>query len=313
MKVKSGTGTTNHKVSATVHHPIALVGAIDLATTGLALTPNRYSAYPTTFPNDIDFTIGTSDPATAWSYIHPGPNDTWAGKRSHTFTLHFDLPQTPPNDLALTAWLIDTQQNTPPKLALSPQRTNRHHHPAPRRRRRRLPLGRRKRRQHPPHRHRLPPPRQPTPRRKQHHHHHHPNRLMARLRRHRHPRDAVAAFHRGGPRFQLINRDRTIDRESPCLQEKPSVECLVVVFWCPPVECWPRACGGWRSRQRLGSRAGCGFSRGGPRLCAPGQSVGGGGPGPVLLLPVGEQPVRHDQAAAGHQHEHALGDGLSEE
>jgi hypothetical protein len=119
VKVKNGAGTSNHEVPATVHHAIALIGAIDVATAGLALTPNRYSAYPSTFPNDVDFTIGSSDPASAWSYIHPGPSDAWAGSRTHTFTLRFDLPQTPKTDLALTAWLIDTQQTSPPKLALS--------------------------------------------------------------------------------------------------------------------------------------------------------------------------------------------------
>ncbi|MFE7330910.1 glycoside hydrolase domain-containing protein [Streptomyces sp. NPDC057565] len=117
--VKAGADTSRHEVAATVHHAIAVVGAIDVATAGFALTPNRYANYPSTFPNDVDFTVGSSDPASAWSYIHPGPSDAWAGKRSHTFTLRFDLPQTPENDLALTAWLVDTQQTNPPKLALS--------------------------------------------------------------------------------------------------------------------------------------------------------------------------------------------------
>ncbi|WP_406416676.1 glycoside hydrolase domain-containing protein [Streptomyces sp. NBC_00842] len=119
VKVKNGPGTSHHEVSATVHHAIAVVGAIDVATAGFALTPNRYAAYPSTFPNDVDFTVGSSDPASAWSYIHPGPDDAWAGKRAHTFTLRFDLPQIPENDLAFTAWLVDTQQTSPPKLALS--------------------------------------------------------------------------------------------------------------------------------------------------------------------------------------------------
>ncbi|MFI1092552.1 glycoside hydrolase domain-containing protein [Streptomyces sp. NPDC020917] len=119
MAVTSEAGTSGHDVPATVHHAIALVGAIDLATTGFALSPNRYTSYPSTFPDDVDVTVGSSDPATAWSYIHPGPADTWGGSRPHTFTLRFDLPQAPTSDLALTAWLIDTQQANPPALALS--------------------------------------------------------------------------------------------------------------------------------------------------------------------------------------------------
>ena len=117
--VKSEAGTSHHDISATVHHAIAMVGAIDLASAEFALTPNHYSDYPTTFPNDVDVTIGGSDPVTAWSYIHPGPDDAWGGSRPHTFTLRFDLPHSPANDLALTAWLVDTQQSAPPQLALS--------------------------------------------------------------------------------------------------------------------------------------------------------------------------------------------------
>ncbi|MFI1092551.1 glycoside hydrolase domain-containing protein [Streptomyces sp. NPDC020917] len=119
LAVTSEAGTFLHDTSATVHHAIALVGAIDMATSGFALGPDHYSSYPSTFPDDVDVTVGSSDPATTWSYIHPGPGDAWAGSRSHTFTLRLDLAQTPTSDLALTAWLIDTQQANPPALALS--------------------------------------------------------------------------------------------------------------------------------------------------------------------------------------------------
>ncbi|MEV5542877.1 glycoside hydrolase domain-containing protein [Saccharopolyspora shandongensis] len=112
-------GNVDHELAATVSPKVVLIGGIDLATAEFALAPNRYANYSTTFSNDVDFTIGTSDPAAAWSYIHPGPGDAWAGSRSHTFTLRFDLPQTPRTDLALTAWLIDTHPADPPKLALT--------------------------------------------------------------------------------------------------------------------------------------------------------------------------------------------------
>ncbi|MEO3756036.1 glycoside hydrolase domain-containing protein [Streptomyces sp. B6B3] len=106
-------GTADHQPAVTVHRAVALVGGVDLATGEFALSPDRFGDYPTTFPDDVDLTIGTSDPATAWSYIHPGPSDTWAGAKPHTFTLRFDLDEAPAADLALTAWLIDTQQSGP--------------------------------------------------------------------------------------------------------------------------------------------------------------------------------------------------------
>ncbi|MEO3756035.1 glycoside hydrolase domain-containing protein [Streptomyces sp. B6B3] len=109
----------DRELSATVSRKVALVGSVDLATGEFALSPDRFGDYPTTFPDDVDLTIGTSDPATAWSYIHPGPSDAWAGAKPHTFTLRFDLDEAPAADLALTAWLIDTQESGPPTMDIS--------------------------------------------------------------------------------------------------------------------------------------------------------------------------------------------------
>lgn len=112
-------GKTQLQIPATVRPTVELVGNIDLSTAEFALSPDQYRSYSTTFPNAVDFTISQSDPGTAWSYIHPGPADTWAGSKPHTFTLHFDLPQTPDNDLVFTAWLVDTQSPNSPALSLT--------------------------------------------------------------------------------------------------------------------------------------------------------------------------------------------------
>ncbi|WP_240661898.1 glycoside hydrolase domain-containing protein [Streptomyces sp. WAC 06738] len=112
-------GGVDRELPATVSRKVALVGKNDLATGEFALSPARYGDYPKAFPDDVDFTIGSSDPATAWSYIHPGPSDGWAGAKPHTFTLRFDLDEAPAADLALTAWLIDTHESGPPTLQLS--------------------------------------------------------------------------------------------------------------------------------------------------------------------------------------------------
>ncbi|MEQ7009708.1 glycoside hydrolase domain-containing protein [Actinopolymorpha sp. B17G11] len=112
-------GSSSREIEANVSPKVALVGAIDLSTAEFALSPNRFGAYPSTFPDDVDFTVGVDDPATDWSYIHPGPNDGWAGTRSHTFTVRFDLDAVPDRDLAFTLWLIDTHNAGPPTLQLS--------------------------------------------------------------------------------------------------------------------------------------------------------------------------------------------------
>ncbi|MFE7358215.1 alkaline phosphatase family protein [Streptomyces sp. NPDC057543] len=110
--------TASSTVSATVGKPITMVGETDASSHEFALSPNRYSAYPSTFPNDVTFTAGVSNPATDWSYIQPGPLDTWAKSKSHTFTLSFNLSTAPSSDLTFTAWLEDTHPTAPPALAI---------------------------------------------------------------------------------------------------------------------------------------------------------------------------------------------------
>ncbi|MFD4761079.1 alkaline phosphatase family protein [Streptomyces sp. NPDC058439] len=110
--------TASSTVSATVGKPIMMVGETDASSHEFALSPNRYSAYPSTFPNDVTFTAGVSNPATDWSYIQPGPLDSWAKSQSHTFTLNFNLAAAPSSDLTFTAWLEDTHPTAPPSLAI---------------------------------------------------------------------------------------------------------------------------------------------------------------------------------------------------
>ena len=74
----------------------------------------RYAEYPRTFPNDVTFQVGKSDPAKDWPFIHPGPADTWAGSREHPFKLLFDLPAEPAGLFTLTVVLVDTQGMVPP-------------------------------------------------------------------------------------------------------------------------------------------------------------------------------------------------------
>ena len=44
-----------------------------------------------TFPSAVNFTVGKSDPAKDFPFIHPGPKDAWAGNREHAFTINFEL------------------------------------------------------------------------------------------------------------------------------------------------------------------------------------------------------------------------------
>jgi hypothetical protein len=88
--------------------PLATVGTFDGRSLEFALAPNHSSQYPARFPNDVDFTVGADDPATDWSYIHPGPSDSWAGRKAHRMTLRFGLDRVPDQQVWLAIWLIDT-------------------------------------------------------------------------------------------------------------------------------------------------------------------------------------------------------------
>lgn len=105
---EGGGATSTVDLPAAVSRPVAIVGQRDLSQNEFALAPDQFDQYPAKFPGDVDFTYGTSTPATDWSYIEPGPEDIWAGSRAHTFTFRFDLSQAPPADLTFTAWLLDT-------------------------------------------------------------------------------------------------------------------------------------------------------------------------------------------------------------
>ncbi|WBB63128.1 polysaccharide lyase family protein [Streptomyces sp. WMMC500] len=111
----SGAGTrparavaaTNER-SLAAGRPVAQVGDFDHRGLEFALSPNLSAQYPTAFPQDVDFRLGASDPARDWCYLHPGPADSWAGRREHTFTLRFDLAAAPEGDLGFALWLIDS-------------------------------------------------------------------------------------------------------------------------------------------------------------------------------------------------------------
>ena len=72
-----------------------------------------------TFAKDGFFIVGKSDPQQDWPYVHPGPDDGWAGGRSHTFGIVFGLQSIPAQgDCRLVIDLIDTQKAVPPRLRI---------------------------------------------------------------------------------------------------------------------------------------------------------------------------------------------------
>ncbi|MBN1125947.1 MAG: hypothetical protein JXA82_13140, partial [Sedimentisphaerales bacterium] len=62
------------------------IGADDNNTAEFALGPAGHGEYSARFGPGSLFVVGKSDPKEDWAYIQPGPEDAWAGNKSHTFT-----------------------------------------------------------------------------------------------------------------------------------------------------------------------------------------------------------------------------------
>ncbi|MHC4116084.1 MAG: polysaccharide lyase family protein [Planctomycetota bacterium] len=93
------------------------IGKADNHTAEFALGPDRSNQYSASFPHDVLFVAGQSDPKDDWPYIHPGPADVWAGSKSHTFTILFGLEAAPrAGECRLLLDLVDTHSSKPPKL-----------------------------------------------------------------------------------------------------------------------------------------------------------------------------------------------------
>ncbi|NHN55389.1 hypothetical protein G9U51_06275 [Calidifontibacter sp. DB0510] len=87
--------------------PLATVGSFDGSGLELALAPTGFVHYQSTFPRDVDFRHGLDRADVRWSYLQPGPDDAWAGRRGHRFRLRFDLDEVPDHDVDLALWLVD--------------------------------------------------------------------------------------------------------------------------------------------------------------------------------------------------------------
>jgi len=92
------------------------IGKADGSGSEFALAPNRYSQ----FADDGFYVVGSSDPARDWPYVHPGPSDSWAGSKLHTYTILFGIQKAYSKDSCrLTLTFTDTHNNVPPELVIS--------------------------------------------------------------------------------------------------------------------------------------------------------------------------------------------------
>ena len=108
----NGLGAENDKI-------LWQIGREDNNTAEYALGPDRSNLYSGTFPHGALFVVGQSDVKKDWSYIQPGPADSWAGSKSHTFTIMFGIKNAPSvGDCKLVLDFVDTHSAIPPKMQI---------------------------------------------------------------------------------------------------------------------------------------------------------------------------------------------------
>jgi hypothetical protein len=97
-----------------VGHRLWQIGSIDGGNAEFALAPGDFAD----FKDDAFFVIGRSESKRDWLYVQPGPEDDWAGRRSHTFSIVFGAKGRPAQGKACTLRLVllDSQSRTPAEL-----------------------------------------------------------------------------------------------------------------------------------------------------------------------------------------------------
>ncbi len=60
----------------------------------------KYREFSGNYPDDWRFFIGKSQ-SSEWPYVHPGPDDAWAGNKQHRLVIEFELASVPPGDCEL--------------------------------------------------------------------------------------------------------------------------------------------------------------------------------------------------------------------
>lgn len=89
------------------------IGAKDRNNTEFELAPKGYDH----FAEDGFFIVGQSDTKIAWPYVHPGPADSWAGSRPHTFTILFCVERAGEQGTCrLVLDMVDTHSHAVPTL-----------------------------------------------------------------------------------------------------------------------------------------------------------------------------------------------------
>ena len=96
-------------------HSLWQIGPPDKTIAELTLA----AAGPKEFSGDGFFVVGRSDAKRDWPWVHPGPQDEWAGGRAHTFTILFGAKSLAPGPCRLHFKLAAAQPQSPSWLVVT--------------------------------------------------------------------------------------------------------------------------------------------------------------------------------------------------
>ncbi len=69
----------------------------------------------------VRFSVGSSESAKVWPYIHPSVDDSWAGSKTHAFTLCFELAEQPSAPLFLIIEQLNSLNSPPIRIRVNGQ------------------------------------------------------------------------------------------------------------------------------------------------------------------------------------------------
>ena len=107
----------NLQIIAGTPEPVLSIGEADNDTREFLHAPDHYDQ----FNEDSLFSLGRSSSGSDWSYVHPGPEDKWAGSREHTFSIVFGLNKAVAKEetLRLLIDTVDAHHIHPPSIQVS--------------------------------------------------------------------------------------------------------------------------------------------------------------------------------------------------
>ena len=78
------------------------------------------------FGRDVNFIIGKDSPSQAWSYVHPGTANAWAGSREHPFTILFNLEEKKYEGYTFNLHLTSAHSRIPPRISVQINNKTKH-------------------------------------------------------------------------------------------------------------------------------------------------------------------------------------------